>query len=88
MLLKTRTAQATTQVPPSIASTLPAANDEAIGAIMDDKTKTIILAVIERAPQWLRNDLATKDPAARARAEEALAAMLVDAIGGRQAAAD
>jgi hypothetical protein len=47
---------------------------------MDDKTKARILGVIERAPQWLRNDLAAKDPAARARAEEALAAMLVDAI--------
>ncbi|MBB3360378.1 MULTISPECIES: hypothetical protein [unclassified Novosphingobium] len=55
---------------------------------MDDKTKTRILGVIERAPQWLRNDLAAKDPAACARAEEALAAMLIDAIGESQAAAD
>ncbi|MCW1985396.1 UNVERIFIED_ORG: hypothetical protein M2348_001128 [Sphingomonas sp. R1F5B] len=55
---------------------------------MDDKTKTRILGVIERAPQWLRNDLAAKGPTARARAEEALAAILVDAIGGSQAAAD
>jgi hypothetical protein len=47
---------------------------------MDDKTKTRILGVIERAPQWLRNDLAAKDASARARAEESLAAMLVDAI--------
>ena len=47
---------------------------------MDDNTKARILGVIERAPQWLRNDMAAKDPAARARAEEALAAMLVDAI--------
>ncbi|MBB3360468.1 MULTISPECIES: DUF6771 family protein [unclassified Novosphingobium] len=47
---------------------------------MDDKSKTRILSVIERAPQWLHNDLAAKDPAARARAEESLAAMLVDAI--------
>ncbi|WP_309806690.1 DUF6771 family protein [Novosphingobium capsulatum] len=47
---------------------------------MGNKTKTRILGVIERAPQWLRNDLAAKDPAARARAEESLAAMLVDAI--------
>ncbi|NMN07597.1 MULTISPECIES: DUF6771 family protein [unclassified Novosphingobium] len=47
---------------------------------MDDKTKARILGVIERAPQWLRNDLAAKDASARARAEEALAAMLADAI--------
>jgi hypothetical protein len=55
---------------------------------MDDKTKTRILGVIERAPQWLRNDLAAKDPAARARAEESLAAMLVDALRECQTAAD
>ncbi|WP_022678426.1 DUF6771 family protein [Novosphingobium sp. B-7] len=53
---------------------------------MGDKTKTRILGVIERAPQWLRHDLAAKDASARARAEEALAAMLVDAIGGSQTA--
>jgi hypothetical protein len=47
---------------------------------MDDKTKTRILGVIERAPQWLRNDLAAKDASARARAEESLAAMLIDAL--------
>jgi hypothetical protein len=47
---------------------------------MDDKTKARILGVIERAPQWLRNDLAAKDASARARAEEALAAMLVDVL--------
>ncbi|EGD60852.1 hypothetical protein Y88_1647 [Novosphingobium nitrogenifigens DSM 19370] len=55
---------------------------------MDDKTKTRILGVIERAPQWLRSDLAAKDASARARAEEALAAMLVDAIEESLAAAD
>jgi hypothetical protein len=47
---------------------------------MDDKTKTRILSVIERAPQWLRNDLAAKDASARARAEETLAAMLADML--------
>jgi GNAT superfamily N-acetyltransferase len=31
-------------------------------------------------PQWLRNDLAIRDASARARAEEALAAMLADAL--------
>jgi len=77
---RTKTEQPATSFPPSIASTLPNACHAAIGSGMDDKTKTRILGVIERAPQWLRNDLAAKDPAARARAEEALAAMLVDAI--------
>jgi hypothetical protein len=70
---ETKTEQPATRVPPSIASALPRASRVAIGTCMDDKTKTRILGVIERAPQWLRNDLAAKDPAARARAEEALA---------------
>ncbi|WP_179041784.1 DUF6771 family protein [Sphingobium lactosutens] len=42
----------------------------------------IILRVIERAPQWLRHDLETKDACARARAEETLAAMISDALAG------
>ena len=39
-----------------------------------------ILRVIERAPQWVRRHLDTKDPVARIRAEEALAAMIADAL--------
>ncbi len=85
---KTKTEQPATHVPQPVASTLPHASRVAIGTCMDDKTKTRILGVIERAPQWLRNDLAAKDPAARARAEESLAAMLVDAIRESQAATD
>jgi len=84
----TNTEQPETPFSPSIASALPDISCVAIGTCMDDKTKTRILGVIERAPQWLRNDLAARDPAARARAEEALAAMLVDAIGVSQAADD
>jgi len=79
-MLTMQTEQRTTRVQPSIASKLPDASRVAIGTCMDDNTKARILGVIERAPQWLRNDMAAKDPAARARAEEALAAMLVDAI--------
>ncbi len=40
----------------------------------------IILKVIERAPQWMRRDLEAKDPVARVQAEEALAAMIADAL--------
>lgn len=47
---------------------------------MDEKTNDTILRVIERAPQWLRHDLESKDAAARARAEETLAAMISDAL--------
>jgi len=39
-----------------------------------------ILAVIERAPQWVRHDLGSKDPAIRSRAEETLAAMIASAL--------
>jgi len=47
---------------------------------MDEKIKATILRVIERAPQWLRHDLESKDAAARGRAEETLAAMIGDAL--------
>lgn len=39
-----------------------------------------ILRVVERAPQWVRRDLGAKDPVARIRAEESLAAMIADAL--------
>jgi hypothetical protein len=41
---------------------------------------TIILRVLERAPQWVRRDLESKDLAIRARAEETLAAMIANAL--------
>lgn len=47
---------------------------------MDEITNDTILRVIERAPKWLRHDLESKDAAARARAEETLAAMISDAL--------
>ena len=40
----------------------------------------IILRVIERAPQWIRRDLDSKDAVARIRAEESLSAMIADAL--------
>ena len=44
------------------------------------------LRVVERAPQWIKRDLDAKDPVARIRAEESLAAMMADALE-RQGAA-
>jgi hypothetical protein len=56
---------------------------------MDDQILAIIAHVLDRAPQWLRHDLAAKDAVARQRAEETLAAMIADALGkGSQEAAD
>jgi hypothetical protein len=46
----------------------------------DDTASAIILRVIERAPQWVRHDLAAKDEAIRTRAEETLAAMIANAL--------
>ncbi|MGB3792213.1 hypothetical protein [Sphingopyxis granuli] len=47
----------------------------------------IILRVIERAPQWIRRDLDSKDAVARIRTEESLSAMIADALE-RQADAE
>lgn len=47
--------------------------------VMPQLSETI-LGVVERAPEWIRRDLAGSDALARERAEEALAAMIADAI--------
>src|SRR3546814_7721093 len=39
-----------------------------------------ILRVVERAPDWIRRDLDSKDAVVRIRAEESLAAMIADAL--------
>ncbi|MDF0544106.1 hypothetical protein PX699_17285 [Sphingobium sp. H39-3-25] len=49
---------------------------------MDRHTSELIARVIARAPQWLRHDLSSKDLNARGRAEDTLAAMIVDALQG------
>ena len=53
-------------------------------AAMDDATLKIILAVLERAPEWISHDLGGKDSAARMRAEETLAAMIASALAVEQ----
>ncbi|ARR52582.1 hypothetical protein HY78_03545 [Rhizorhabdus wittichii DC-6] len=42
-----------------------------------DDTAATISKVIENAPDWLRQDLTSKDAGLRTRAEETLAAMIV-----------
>jgi hypothetical protein len=42
-----------------------------------------ILRVVERAPEWVRRDLDSKDAVVRIRAEEALAAMIAGALNKR-----
>ena len=48
--------------------------------VMNQETVELIAHVIARAPQWLRRDLSSKDLTARGRAEETLAAMIVDVL--------
>ncbi len=36
--------------------------------------------VLRRVPEWVRNDMASRDPANRRRAEETLAAMMAAAV--------
>lgn len=45
----------------------------------------LVLRVLERAPQWVRQDLLSADPVVRARAEETLAAMISSALAESQA---
>ena len=45
-----------------------------------NEIKQAIAATVARIPEWVRHDLAAKDLAARNRAEETLAAILLAAI--------
>lgn len=47
---------------------------------MDDKTTKLIMAVLHRAPQWIRHDLLSKEESVKQRAEESLAAMIANAL--------
>lgn len=47
---------------------------------MTDDLTAIVLGAVERAPQWIRRDLESKDRVARVQAEESLAAMIADAL--------
>jgi hypothetical protein len=43
-------------------------------------TQEIIAAVVARAPEWLRRDLMSDDAISKAAAEDALSAMIADAL--------
>jgi len=51
---------------------------------MNTPLTTAILQVVERAPQWVRHDLDSKDAVIHARAEETLAAMISAALQDTQ----
>lgn len=48
--------------------------------VMKDSVRGTVLAAIERAPAWIRRDLASNNAATRRQADEALAAMIVSAL--------
>ncbi len=47
---------------------------------MTDDLTSIVLRAIERAPQWVKRDLESKDHGTRIQAEETLAAMIAEAL--------
>jgi hypothetical protein len=47
---------------------------------MNSDLQATITATIARAPEWIRQELLSKEKATRARAEEALAAMIAGAL--------
>ncbi len=47
---------------------------------MNGAINELVLGVLARAPQWVRQDLLSADPIVRARAEETLAAMISSAL--------
>jgi len=47
---------------------------------MTDDLQAVITATIARAPDWVRQELLSKEKPIRVRAEEALAAMIAAAI--------
>jgi hypothetical protein len=47
---------------------------------MTDDLQATITAIIGRAPDWIRQELLSKDKSTRARAEEALGAMIAGAL--------
>ena len=52
----------------------------AIALAMTDDLTSIVLRAIERAPQWVRRDLESKDNVIRVQAEESLAVMIAEAL--------
>jgi hypothetical protein len=57
------------------------------GVSVTDDIASVVLQVVRRTPKWIRRDLESKDPATRVRSEEALTAMIVDAIRQERCAA-
>ena len=55
---------------------------------MSQQIVEVTQRVIGCAPEWIRQDLVAKEPAARVRAEEALSAMIAAALQEQSAEAE
>lgn len=49
-------------------------------AVMSEDLQATITAIIARTPDWIRQELLSKEKATRVRAEEALGAMIAGAL--------
>ncbi len=67
-------------------SRLPIASSASHSAAMTDTLQATIASILQRAPDWIRQELLSKEKATRARAEEALAAMISNALNVTDAA--
>ncbi|WP_439487092.1 hypothetical protein [Blastomonas fulva] len=47
---------------------------------MNGAINQLVLSVLSRAPQWVKQEMLSPDPIVRARAEETLAAMISSAL--------
>jgi len=47
---------------------------------MNGAINQLVLSVLARAPQWVKQEMLSADPVVRARAEETLAAMISSAL--------
>ena len=55
-------------------------SDSLIAQVMADKLQTQIIEIVSRAPEWIRQELASKDQTTRNRAEDALATLIATAL--------
>jgi hypothetical protein len=53
---------------------------QGIAGVMESDAYPAVEAAIAKTPEWIRIELASKEPTARQRAEEALAAIIANAL--------
>jgi hypothetical protein len=59
---------------------LPDVSTSDHNAVMNHDLKTTLTAILANMPEWIRQELSSKEKTTRVRAEEALAAMVAGAV--------